>query len=245
MELFLTSSPGGNYKKDGQRFPCPLDNRNHFAEKLQEALPKEFSCLFISAGPEEVERNDSIMTIMREAFTMSGMPMKKTVMCDARNAKDCAKLVTEADFIILCGGHVPTQNAFFQKINLKMLLTGFDGVVMGISAGTMNCAGLVYAQPELEGEAVDPDYRRYIDGLGLTDIKILPHFQDISGLTLDGLRVLEDISMPDSKVHPFYALPDGSYVHVKDGRSVLHGEAYYIADGKIQQICKEEEMVEI
>jgi len=31
----------------------------------------------------------------------------------------------------------------------------------------MNCADTVYAQPEEPGEAVDPDYQRFIPGLGL------------------------------------------------------------------------------
>lgn len=33
----------------------------------------------------------------------------------------------------------------------------------------MNCADTVYAQPEEPGEAVDPDYQRFIPGLGADD----------------------------------------------------------------------------
>ena len=64
-------------------------------------------------------------------------------MLDGRNGEQCAALVAGADLLILAGGHVPTQNRFFQDIALRERLAGFDGVVMGISAGTMNCEELV------------------------------------------------------------------------------------------------------
>ncbi|MGN1147216.1 MAG: Type 1 glutamine amidotransferase-like domain-containing protein, partial [Lachnospiraceae bacterium] len=242
MQLFLTSSPGGNYIEDGRRFPCPLDNSNCFVDNLRMALPKRFRCLMISSDPEDAKRNDSILQIMQEAFQMSGLPMEKSSICDDRNCDKLAEMIADADFIILCGGHVPTQNAFFQKIDLKKHLADFAGVVMGISAGTMNSAGLVYAQPELEGEAIDPAYRRFIDGLGLTEIRVLPHFQYLCGLTLDGQQVM-DISLQDSREHAFYGLVDGSYIHVKNGKTILYGEAYYFSDGKMEQICKENEQL--
>ena len=58
----------------------------------------------------------------------------------------------------------------------------------------MNCADTVYAGPELEGEAIDPLYKRWITGLGLTDINIFPHFQSLKDDFLDGQRLIEDIT---------------------------------------------------
>ena len=68
---------------------------------------------------------------------------------------------------------------------------------MGISAGHMNCAEIVYAQPEMPGEAVDPDYRRFIPGLGLTKYNILPHYQAVKDDYVDGMRLFEDITFRD------------------------------------------------
>lgn len=241
MKLFLTSSPGGNYKENGRYYPCEMDNRNHFVDNLRATLPEGFKCLMIASAPAETDINDSILENMRDTFRMSDLPAAQVKMCDDRNAGQLEEMLIEADFVILCGGHVPTQNAFFKRIGLKEKIAAFDGVVMGISAGTMNCATLVYAQPELDGEAVNPDYERYIEGLGLTEIRILPHFQYLRDLTLDGLRVFEDISLPDSRIQPFYALVDGSYILVEEGKSELYGEAYYLADGKLEQISKVDE----
>lgn len=116
-------------------------------------------------------------------------------------------------------------------------MKAFRGIVIGISAGTMNCADTVYAQPELPGESANPQYRRFLPGLGLTELMLLPHYQDIKDDMLDGKRLFEDITYPDSYGREFYALEDGSYVLVEDGTTTLFGAAYRIKDGTIRQVC--------
>ena len=115
--------------------------------------------------------------------------------------------------------------------------------MIGISAGTMNSANIVYAQPELEGEAADPTYSRFLYGLGLTELNILPHYQMVKDYILDGMRLYEDITYADSYGHKFLALPDGSYVMSEDGRESVWGEAYLISDGRCTQICRDGECV--
>ena len=134
---------------------------------------------------------------------------------------------------------MPTQNAFFQKIGLREKMQGFDGIVMGISAGTMNSADVVYAQPEECGEAVDPNYVKFLQGLGLTKTNILPHYQMVKDNYLDGMRLFEDITYGDSYGQKFLVLPDGSYLFGEDGKETVYGEAYVITDGKIEKICEE------
>lgn len=109
----------------------------------------------------------------------------------------------------------------------------------------MNCAETVYAGPELEGEAIDPLFERWIPGLGLTDINIFPHFQSLKDDYLDGLRLIEDITFADSMGHEIIALNDGSYILLDDGRATLYGEAYRILDGRLTQICADGESVRL
>ena len=75
-------------------------------------------------------------------------------------------------------------------------------------------------------------------------INILPHFQCLKNITLDGLRVLEDISLEDSKTRPFYALVDGAYILIDENKSTLYGEAYLIKDGTITQVCENNKSIE-
>lgn len=102
----------------------------------------------------------------------------------------------------------------------------------------MNCAETVYAAPELEGEAIDPDYKRWISGLGITKVNILPHFQSLKDEILDDLRLIEDITYADSMGHEILALNDGSYIVVDGDNETVYGEAYSIKDGCMKQICE-------
>ena len=140
---------------------------------------------------------------------------------------------------------MPTQLAFFEQLGLRALLREFTGTVMGISAGTMNCARTVYVQPELPGESLDPAFVRFAPGLGLTGFMLLPHYQRARHFTLDGRRLYEDITYADSMGRAFIALVDGSYIEQHAGRATLYGEAYRIADGRLTQICREGEALEL
>lgn len=245
MKLFLTSSIGGSYKENGIRIPCALDGSNNFLKLLKDYWKENSKCLILSSDPDNEEVNDSFKKIFAEAFKISNLSLSKIDICDRRNENELPDMISNYDVLILSGGHVPTQNKFFCKIHLKDLLKNYHGIIIGISAGTMNSADVVYAQPELDGEAIDPKYERYLEGLGLTKINVLPHFQDLKDLTLDGLRILEDISLTDSKVRPFYALVDGSFIFVDGNTSVLYGEAYLIKDGYIKKVCDINRSIEI
>lgn len=245
MKLFLTSSIGGSYIENGIRIPCALDGANGFLNLLRECWTINPKCLLISSDPDGEEINNSFMEIYTEAFRMSNLPLSRMDVCDRRNAGRLADIIYGYDVLILAGGHVPTQNRFFNSIKLKDLLKNYKGIIIGISAGSMNCADVVYAQPELDGEAIDPGYQRYLEGLNLTRFNILPHFQDIRDLSIDGMRILEDISLPDSRVRPFYALVDGAFILVDGDKSVLYGEAYLVKNGNITKVCEADRSIQL
>lgn len=244
MIAILTSALGGSYKVNGKRVPTFLLNENGLTDKIKRFWKNDSRVLIISAGPEEFERNDSILYCQREAFAMSGLKAYSFEICDYRNELLVEK-INEYDVILLAGGHVPTQNKFFKKIELKQKLENFNGLVIAWSAGSMNCAEIVYAQPELEGEGIDQDYARFISGLGITKKMIIPHFQDVRTDIVDGLRVIEDMAYPDSIGKEFIALNDGSFIISLEGDETLYGEAFLIKDGKQIQICKKGEFVQL
>lgn len=177
------------------------------------------------------------------AFCEADCLFREMRVLQRANMDDAESLIRWSDFIILAGGHVPTQNSFFRDIQLGKLLKDYPGIIMGISAGTMNCAAMVYAQPELPGESADPDYQRFIPGLGLTFLNILPHYQQVKDDILDGRRLYEDITYADSYGNRFLVLPDGSYVRAHNGESRLYGEAWLLEDGVMNRICRNGETV--
>lgn len=238
MIVFLTSSPGGLRREGEQWIPTVLDEKNGFVSCLKSHWKEKARMLLVSSDPGAAQMNDSMKSHFTYSFPASGLSVGRIDICDDRDV-ECLKEISRYDVVILGGGHVPTQNTFFHEIHLKEALKEYAGIIIGISAGTMNCAETVYAQPELEGEATDPQYQRFLQGLGITSLMILPHYQEIKEAVLDGKRVIEDIACPDSVGREIYALVDGSYVLIEDGIQTLCGESYLIKDGAIRKICEE------
>lgn len=232
MIAFLTSSPCV--------YGAPravLNPENQFLDNLRQFLPANPRCLFVCSSPDSPYLTDKFGYEMAKAFEEADIPFSDFRVLDRRTQKDVQLLIWQSDFIILAGGHVPTQNAFFQEIGLRELLENYQGVVMGISAGTMNAAERVYAQPEEEGES-DPDFQRFLPGLGITQVNVLPHYQQVRDYLLDGKRLFEDITYADSMGECFFAFVDGTYLLIEEGQTWLYGEAYCIQDGQIEQISE-------
>ena len=226
MKVFMTSSPMGAYRSAEAPSFRGLDPSNGLVDELKRYWKEDTRCLLISAFPDEYSVNDHMREDFERIFRETGLSL------------ECME-------VILGGGHVPTEKAFFDEIGLRDALKSWDGIVMGISAGSMNCADIVYAQPEMPGEAVDPSYQKFIQGLGLTDVNVLPHYQAVKDDWVDGLRLMEDITYPDSIGRAFYAIVDGSFVLQTEDRKEIRGEAYRIADGQIRKVCEYGEVLKL
>ena len=239
MKLFLTSSPIGTYRSEEPLTYSGFNPANGMVEALKQYWKDDSRCLLISAFPDEYELNDRMRADFYHIIRDTGLSIHGIDICDLRNGKEKTDDLLKYDFVILGGGHVPTENEFFRSIGLAEKFTGYDGIVMGISAGTMNCACIVYAQPELQGEATDPAYERFIPGLGLTEYNVLPHYNAVKNDIIDGMRLIEDIAFGDSFAHTFYAITDGSYLLQSEDFTEVRGEAYMICDGRIKQMCSD------
>ena len=235
MTLILTGSPT-RYGEDH------FTEDNGLLAAVQAALPPSPRVLLVSAAPDDRKFTDYVLESMSDCIRNSGITPSSVKMLDRRNAPEAGDLVRGADWVVLCGGHVPTQNRFLHEIGLRELLRDFDGLVMGCSAGSMNCAERVFSHPELPGEAVDPQYPRWLEGLGLTTLQIVPHYDQVRGVVLDGLRLFEDVIFPESWRHAFYTFPDGGYILQRDGRATLHGTAWEISNGQMRQISAENQV---
>ncbi len=232
MIAFLTSSPC--------IYGAPraiLNPENSFVDNLRSSLPEKIRCLFVASSPDDHNSTERFGGDMAACFEEAGFGFSDFQILDRRNQSDAQMLIWKSDIIILAGGHVPTQNAFFQEIGLKELLRNYQGVVLGISAGTMNAAERVYVQPEEPGESV-PEFQRFVEGLGITDINVLPHYQQVKDAYLDGRRLYEDVTFADSWGECFYVFVDGTYLLIEDGGTTLCGEAWRLCDGVMEKISE-------
>lgn len=239
MVVFITSSP---FVDGADR--AILNPENELLERLEAVLPPNPRVLFVASNPEDHDGTCRFGADTFCAFAGAGIAFSQYVVLDGENAEEADALVKDSDFLIFAGGHVPTQNAFLNAIGMREILEGFDGVVMGISAGSMNLADVVYVQPEEPGES-DPEFERFLPGLGLTDCNILPHYQKVKDNILDGKRLYEDVTYADSMDNCFFVLPDGSYIYQDDEECTLLGKGYRLSDGILELLALDGEALDL
>ena len=157
---------------------------------------------------------------------------------------DKIEKIQNADIVFLRGGTLERQIDFFKKAGVDKQLQTTKAVVIGQSAGSMILSKNVYQYPETEQDLC---LQRFITGLDFFDTMIIPHFNPQTGNEIcDGsFNTLVDFFIPDSQGKQFLALQNGSYI-IKDNTSCkLFGNAYKIKNGKVEQICQNNQTIDI
>lgn len=234
--IFLTSSLDLSYEDElGNKFAHKFTKLNKLQENFKKFIKKFDNFLYVASVEDNNENNDYYFNLAKQSFNLT-LPFKNYYLLDGRTKHKAKELIEKADFIFLCGGHVPTQNKFFNNINLAELLKTYSGVICGASAGSMNCANTVYSAPELEGEASNKNFKRYLPGLNLTNINIIPHFKDVKNTYLDGKHFLNNILLPDSYNHKIYCYSDGAYILINNNTATIYGTSYLLENGNLKKI---------
>lgn len=245
MNLILTSCLDLYTKNEaGERIAHNFGNKNRILDLIKRLTPKQENFVFVASVESNYEATDIYANVTFDSFKLT-FPFNNYIILDGRTKDKAKEIIESADLIFLCGGHVPTQNQFFQNINLREIIKNTNALILGGSAGSMNSAEIVYAQPELEGESIDPNYKKYIQGLGLTNINILPHFEQRIDHMLDGKNIFKEISLPDSKIRPFIAYSDGAYIYDNGISQMMYGKAYLFDNGSFQQISYDNSVTDI
>lgn len=223
--IFMTSGPNFSIKKEnGERRAIRLDNVDLVAN-LKSEIEKYDNLVFICSTPDEYEKNDSFASIITKSLSLSGLKFAMSDLIDSRNWLFTKSLVSNADLIVLLGGDPLEQMEFFNSIQLKEKLKHFNGCLLGISAGTINMANKVYCSKD-----DDIDESLIYKGLGLVDISVEPHF-DVSDLNR-----INEVLIPDSQRTSFIAIPDESFILVKEGNVKIFGDAYSFKEGSYNKI---------
>lgn len=233
------------YDKDenDNKIPKNFGNKNKILDNIKKYVKKYDNFLFVASDEFNNDITDIYASLTFESFNKT-LPFKNYYILDSRTENIIDELIEKADLIFLCGGHVPTQNKFFNNINLKEKIKNTKGFIIGGSAGAMNMADTVYCPPELEGEAINPNFQKVYSGLNLTNINIFPHYDEIKDDIVDGIHVLNEIIIPDSFKHDIYAINNDSYILI-DNKNYIYGEAYLIKDGKIEKINDNDKVITI
>ncbi len=247
--IFLTSSLGGYTRTiKGNEVVEKItrcDNSNHFVDRLKCILPKINNFVFIASNPDGVEKTDAYANNIVKALNLDDFEIKNLIIIDHRFEGDITRAILSADVVFLAGGNVPSQNKYFKEIDLKSILENYQGVLIGQSAGSMNCSKIVYAQPEEDDEFDNVNFQREITGLGLVDFAIMPHMNSANEVDELGHPSVMEMCLEDSFNIPHYGICDYGFIEIRGGKSIAYGKTFFIKEGEINQLCDDGESIEI
>ncbi len=229
MVLFLTSNIGGIKKENEIKVPIEFYSKNDFLLNMKKSLKSKKKFVLIASNPFNFEQNDKFLEMDIEALKLSGLYFDKYLILDNRNKSNISEVLNDSSLIFLCGGNTYIQNQFFNEINLKKYLKKLDATIVGISAGSINSANIVFNSPEEDEDLSNPCI---LEGLSLTKFNVEPHFN----INNDNVIQMKSI-LDESYNRVIYGLPDGSYI--KDNR--VYGNCYKIYQGSIEKICSDNE----
>ena len=116
----------------------------------------------------------------------------------------------------------PGTVCYFQKYGLDKVIGQHQGIIIGMSAGSINMAETTICTLSC-GHRKQEIYR----GLGCVDVSVEPHF-DINKVSYELLEL--------SKEYVIYGLCDDAIIVCKDGDLEFYGEIYKIEDGNVERI---------
>ena len=231
--VFLTSMTLENMNEISPK----LNNINNFVTQLKKYHRKGFdNFIYFPSNPLTYDNNDYYANLYFRAFNNSDFRFKNCFLVDNRNYSEVHDIIKDSDIIILGGGELPRQNTFFNNIHLKQELNYYDGIIVGMSAGSMNLADIVFDFPELDEQIGNPNYLR---GLAFTDINIVPHYKltEKNYILESGLDAWSTYVLPHSHKINIYALVDGTHILIQSNHAEIFGEAYLVRDSIISRVC--------
>lgn len=233
----ILASDFKNYeKKDGVKITHQMSNENGLVDQLKSSLKRKKKAVYVSSDinstPDSIE---SYARIFFDSMKMAGITFEEYYILDGTKVHKTREYIENADLVFLCGGDTYNQHLLFEKMNLKLLLSTYSGIVMGQSAGAINMAEHCFNSPEKLGES-EPIF---FEGLGLTSINIEPHFvYDVSNFN-GNEKYQRKAIIEESYNRLIYGQCDCSHIFIdEDNIATIYGETYLISNGNIEKICE-------
>lgn len=191
-------------------------------EYLKKDIKNNDTITFIATTFDDYEKNDLYYNNLIKHFKNIDITFSKTHLIDNRVSKDLSKdYILKSNIVFLMGGDTKKQMDSVKEYNLFEILKSKEGIILGVSAGSMNQSSRVVYKNDYNNYAIE-DY----EGLGYIDINIYPHL-DFNNI--DYLKEVFEVSNYTKTV----ALPDDSFIRIENNNIDFVGEYYTIQNSKI------------
>ena len=143
------------------------------AEVFQQKIMKREKFVLVASDFENLyEKTDKYFNIFLEMFGKIGIKFEEACVVDGRmGSNEAVEAILEADVIWLSGGNTPVQFEHLKKYGVVPALREFDGVMIGMSAGSINMA-----ETSICTMFCGHNKQEIYEGLGCVDITVEPHF---------------------------------------------------------------------
>ena len=194
------------------------------AKVFQQKIEKRDKFAFVASEFELLhEKTDKYFRIFLDLFENAGIHFEEAYVVDGRmSTTEAQNTVAEADVVWLSGGDTPTQFGYFQKYGLVKVLQEHEGVIIGMSAGSINMA-----RTSICTLSCGHRKQEIYSGLGCVDVSVEPHF------------VRENVSdelIELSNDYIIYGLCDDALIVCSGEMIEFYGEVYKLSQGIVERI---------
>lgn len=195
------------------------------AGRLRDIITRRERFAFVVSEFEDgYEANDGYFAFFLDMLRRAGIEFGSAYVVDGRMTPTQAQTaVRQADVVWLSGGDTPTQFGYFEKYGLSDILRQYPGVIIGMSAGSINLAETAVCTLTCEHSR-----QEIYPALGCVAISVEPHF--VRAQITDELIEL-------SHKYDIYGLCDGAAIIIIDDESIeFFEETYLLCGGKVLRI---------
>lgn len=197
---------------------------NDFSKVLRKYIKTGMKFAFVASEFENIhEKTDWYCNRFLKMFSDCGITFGSVDVIDSRMSKEKAQdTVRNADVLWLAGGDTPTQFAYLESYGVITCIREHKGVVIGMSAGSINMAKTAVCTLTCEHDKLE-----IYEALGLVEFSVEPHF-DKDNIT-DELLVL-------SEEYPLYGICDDSAIISTEGNTSYIGDIFFIDNRHITRV---------
>jgi dipeptidase E len=178
---------------------------------------------YVALSFENYDKTEEFCAYILDLFKGIDVAFDEIKIIDSRVSKeDAKKIILKTDVVWLSGGDTLMQMKSFIEYHLREVLSRYEGIIIGMSAGSINMADEVVLPKDEEDNV--PELSVY-KGLGVVSINIEPH------LDFSRTRHIEDIKIA-SQTAPIYGIYDDSFILVTDDKVEVFGDYCLFENGK-------------
>jgi len=197
---------------------------HEFGRLLRAYIKTGMNFVFVASEFENIyEKTDWYCNYFLKMFSDCGITFGSVDVIDSRMSKETAQdTVRNADVLWLAGGDTPTQFAYLESYGLIPYIRKQKGVIIGMSAGSINMAKTAVCTLTCEHNKLE-----IYEALGLVEFSALPHF-DKDNIT-DELLVL-------SETYPLYGVCDDSAIICTEDNTSYIGDVFLVDNRCITRV---------